>query len=170
MAAGICRLGHSRPGRKDVITTRWHIVGKLLPRLAQLALEPVADNRIADGFGHGEAEARCAGGVVFTREPVQGEISGRDRPALSIDRIEVLRPRQAVPALHRQGGRSGGEALAPLGATALEDRLSGTRRHAGAKTVLALAATDVGLVRAFHSGALFVSDSSAATCGRGASV
>ena len=39
-----------------------------------------------------KAEPRLAGRVVLAWEPVQGQVAGRDRPALPIDRIEVLRP------------------------------------------------------------------------------
>ena len=66
------------------------------------------------------------------------------------------RPRRSHASGRGGGGAprpaSGGEALAALGATALQDRLAAARRHAGAEPVLALAAADVRLVGALHGG------------------
>src|SRR5437870_8672177 len=47
-------------------------------------------------------------------------------------------------------GRLGRETRAALGAAALEDHPPGLRGHAGAEAVLALTATNVGLVGALH--------------------
>ena len=92
MSTGVGRLGHAGPGREDIVAAGWYVARELLPCLSQLALEAIAYDRVADSLWHGEAEAWLARRVVFTREPVQRQIASRDRPALSVDRIEVLRP------------------------------------------------------------------------------
>ena len=63
---------------------------------------------------HGEAQPGLAGRIVFAWEPMQGQVTGRDRPSLPVDRIEVLRPRQAVPALHSRAGAQAERRLRPL--------------------------------------------------------
>ena len=92
VAARVGGLGHAGPGREDVVAAGGNVAGELLPRLAQLALEAIADDGVADRLRHGEAEPRLAGRVVLTRKPVQRQVAGRDRPALPVDRVEVLRP------------------------------------------------------------------------------
>jgi hypothetical protein len=66
-----------------------------------------------------------------------------------VHRVEVFRAREPVTALHRRR-HSGGEALAPPGTPALEDRPASTRRHPRSEAVPALAAADIRLVGAFH--------------------
>ena len=92
MSAGIRGVGETRAGREHVVTARRHIGCEFLPRLAQLALEAIADDRVADGLRDRETETGFAGGIVLTWKPMQRQIARRDRPALPVDRIEVLRP------------------------------------------------------------------------------
>ena len=92
VSPGVGRLGHARPRREHVVPPRRDRSGELLPRLAELALEPIADDGIADRLRNGKAEPRLAVRVVVTWKPVQGEVPRRHRAALSVDRIEVLRP------------------------------------------------------------------------------
>src|SRR5207244_3388218 len=62
-------------------------------------------------------------------------------------RVGAAGPRRVRAPMRRPSGR---QPLPPLGAAALDDRLTGPRGHAGAKAVLALPTADVGLVRALH--------------------
>ena len=71
MAARVGRLSHACPCRKNVVAAGGNRVGELLPRLAQLALEPITDDRISDSFWHCEPESGVAQRVGLTRKPVQ---------------------------------------------------------------------------------------------------
>ena len=68
--------------------------------LAQLPLDPVADDRVPDRLRHREAEPRLAERLVAL-EPVERQEARRDRPALPVDGVEVAGAGEAVPALHR---------------------------------------------------------------------
>ena len=115
--------------------------------LAQLSLDPVADDRVPDGLAapRSRAAARRPARRAGTS---RGQEAGRDRPALAVDGVEVPGAGEAVPALHRR--HLGREALAALRAAALEDHAAGTRRHAGAEAVLPLAPAHVWLIGPFH--------------------
>jgi hypothetical protein len=73
---------------------------ELCPRLAQLPLDPVADDGVPDGLRDGKAEPRLVGLTRLAREPVQDEKPRRSRSAAAIDSVEVPGTRQAVPAVH----------------------------------------------------------------------
>ena len=92
MPTRVGRIGHARPRRKNVVAAGWNLGCKFQPRLSKLALEAVAYDRVANSLRDGKTEARLAGRVVLTRKPVQRQIPGRDRPALAVDRVEILRP------------------------------------------------------------------------------
>jgi len=144
--------GFGQPGTDDehVVLRCWQGTGVELrtPDLAQLALDPVADDRVPGRARHGEAESRLTGvGVARALEPVQRQESRRGRAALAVDGVEVARAGKAVLPLHRLRA----EALAALRATALEDQAAGTRRHPGAEAVLALPPAHVWLIGPFHA-------------------
>src|SRR5690606_16770763 len=74
-----------------------------------------------------------------------------NRPPARRRRGDVAHHGAAAP-LVRPRSRSGGEALAALGPTGLDDRLAGARAHAGAEAVLAVATAVVRLEGALHGG------------------
>ena len=86
--------------------------------------------------------------VLLARERVENEKTGRDRLALAVDGVEVAGAREAVASRH--SGRSRGEALAPLGAAALEDRAARASRHSRPESVPTLPPAHVRLVRSLH--------------------
>ena len=155
MAARSRRARRPRRGRRGRSRGRPRMsAASSLPGLAELALEPVADHGVTDRLRERRGRAAARRRARRRAGTSAGSGSG-SRPSGPADR------RHRSPAsgtggagAPQQGGRSGREALAPLGAAALEDHLSGARRHAGAEAVLALAAADVGLVGAFHGGEL----------------
>src|SRR6185503_19636973 len=136
VAAALGRLGETRSRREDVVPPGRDVGPELDPDGTELALETVARDSRSDGARDREAEPWEAVRVLVAGEPVQRQRARRDRPPLTVDGVEVTRPGQALPALH--GAGSGGEALPPLGAAALEDRLPAAGRHARTKPVLAL--------------------------------
>src|SRR5262249_41715112 len=75
------------------------------PDLAQLALDPVPDDRSADLLRDRDPEPR--GVPVLARERVQDEEARRDRPALPVDRVEVPGARETVAPLHERARPSG---------------------------------------------------------------
>ena len=151
VAARVGRLGDARARRRGRSRGRRRVRSASSCHVSRSCrLTRFRTTAFTDRLRHGEAEPGLTVGIVVARKPVQRQVARRDRASLPVDRIEVPRPGQAMPALHSRTARSGGEPLATLGAAALEDHLSGARRHARAEAVLALAAADVGLVRAFH--------------------
>src|SRR2546423_11721876 len=96
--AGLDGIGKARPGDQHVVTTDGDLRQPGPPRLAKLALDPVPDDGATGSSWDGEADARRA--VVVTRKGVENEKARRDRAALAIDRVEVPRAREAMPALH----------------------------------------------------------------------
>jgi hypothetical protein len=86
------RLGDTGPRREDVVAAAGDVRGELLPGLAELPLDSVADHGVTDRLGNGEAEPWLAEWIVVARKPMEGQVPGRDRAPLPIDRIEVLRP------------------------------------------------------------------------------
>ena len=148
--ARLDRLGQARPGDEHVVAARRDALEPRAPRLAQLALEPVARHRGAERLRHREPQPRLAA-PVLAREPVEDEVAAREGAAVAIDGLEIARAREAVAALHAGGGRSGRQALAAPRAAALEDRLAGARGHPRSEAVPALSPTHVGLIGALHS-------------------
>jgi hypothetical protein len=92
MATRFGRLADTRPRRKDVVAARRDVGREFLPGLAELTLDPVADHGVTNRLGNGKAEPGLAEGIVVAGEPMEGQVPGRDRAPLPIDRIEVLRP------------------------------------------------------------------------------
>ena len=92
MAARVGRLGDTGARRENVVAAGGDVGCELLPGLAELPLDPVADHGVTDRLGDGEAEPGLAEGIVVARKPMEGQVPGRDRASLPIDRIEVLRP------------------------------------------------------------------------------
>src|SRR5437588_286242 len=68
------------------------------PRLPELPLDPVPDDGAAGPARDGEADPRRA--VVVAGKRVEDEEAGLDRAAVPVDRVEVARAREAMPALH----------------------------------------------------------------------
>ena len=89
--------------------------------LAQLSLEAVADNRVADLSRDGHAQA-CL--VELGRKGVGDEVPARRRSPATVDRIELRGPGEASASL-RPGrhARLGREALAPASAASTSSRL-----------------------------------------------
>ena len=115
VAARLGRLGDARRGRRarspapagpSAASSRQVSRSCRLIRLRTTALP--TDLR------HGEAEPRLAVRVVLAREPVERQVPRRDRAALPVDRVEVPRAGQAVPALHGRAGAQAERRLRPL--------------------------------------------------------
>src|SRR5205807_4311370 len=68
------------------------------PDFSQLSLDLVALHRAPDRARHREAEP--GRGCLLPREPVENEEARGNRPALTVDGLEVPAPGQAVRALH----------------------------------------------------------------------
>ena len=83
---------------QDEVATPGDLVEAGAPRLAELALDPVADDGAADAARDGEADPGRS--LVVARERVEDEEAGRDRAAVPVDRVEVARARKTMPALH----------------------------------------------------------------------
>jgi hypothetical protein len=83
---------------------------------------------------------------------------------VTVDGIEVPRAGQTIRALHGESLRR--EPRAASGATPLQDQPPCARRHAGAKAVLPLPASDVGLVGALHDEKTFGTEKSPLGGGR----
>src|SRR5262249_37501877 len=113
----------------------------------QLALDPVPDDGVPDRLRDGETEAWSPDRLV-TGEEVERQEPRRDGPPLAVNGVEVARARKTVPALHRRLLRR--QALTALGAAPLQDLLTGTRRHAGAKAMLPLPPAHVRLISPLH--------------------
>ena len=113
------------------------------PGLAELPLDPVANDGRSARLRNGQAETRLFT-PIFTREPVQHEKAGRDRAALPVDGVEIAGTAEPMSALHRR--TLGRETLPAAGSPALQDRAAGARRHPRAKAVAALPPTHVWLI------------------------
>ena len=151
MAARLRGLGQARAARRArsrSSTRDGRRVELRAPDLAQLALDPVADDGVPGRLRHREAEPRLAGLARRARTST-GSGSASRRAAVAVDGVEVARAGEAVLALHCTA-RLGREALAALGAAALEDHAAGARRHPGAEAVLALPPAHVWLIGPFH--------------------
>ena len=121
------------------------------PDLAQLALDPVAHDRVARRLRHREAEPRLA--RLRPRAGTSRASGSASRPSGrgGRRRRSPASGRGGAGAARRAADRLGREALAPLGAAALEDRAAGARRHARTEAVLALPPAHVWLVGPLHS-------------------
>src|SRR5437764_5080952 len=91
-------LRKSGPCDQHIVLALLHLRQKRAPRLTELALDPVTDNRGAVRLRHREPEPRLFAAVV-PRKPVENEEAGRHRTALPVDRIEVARTTEPVPAV-----------------------------------------------------------------------
>ena len=95
------RRPRASPGaRRDVVVRRRDALEPAADDLAQLALDPVAHERVPDRLRHGEPEPGLADGLVAL-EPVERQEPRRDRPALAVDGVEVAGARKTIPALQR---------------------------------------------------------------------
>lgn len=92
MTSSVGWFGGAGAGGEDVVAARRNAVGELLPCLSQLPFEAVARDRVANSLWYCKAEPWLAGRVVITGKPVQRQVARRNRPALPVNRIEVLRP------------------------------------------------------------------------------
>jgi len=108
-------------------------------------LTPAVIDRLVENFG--QAETRPELVTLLAREGIEDEIARGRGVAVPVDGVEVAGARKAVAAFQPGSGR---ETLAALCAAALEDRAPGARRHARAKPVPALPASNVRLEGAFH--------------------
>ena len=171
VAACVRGLRETRTRDEYVVVAWADALAKLAPRLAQLPLDPVSDDRVADRPRHGQAEPRLARRRLPRAETSRGRGSA-SRPSGRCGR------RRRSPGSGTGGSSgarcedrrasSGREPLAALGPATLQDRLPGAGSHARTEAVLALATTDVGLIGALQRG---VSDRKAeAADGRGAKV
>src|SRR5439155_1835138 len=129
------------PRNQHVVLPTSHLRQQRAPRLAQLALDPITNDRRTARLRNGEPEPRLVA-AVFAREPIEDEKPRRHGAPLPVDGIEVARAAEPVLALHDLRRK----ALPALGAATLEDRTAGARRHAGTKAVPPLSAPHVGLV------------------------
>src|SRR5262249_18830490 len=117
------------------------------PKLAQLPLDLVPRHGVTRRARDGETETRLAR-LALTLEPVENEKPSRGRAPLPVDGVKVPRTRQAIPLVHVC--RLSGEPLPAFRATAFQDRLTGTRRHARAEAVTTLPPAHVWLVGPLH--------------------
>src|SRR5262245_21148961 len=68
--------------------------------LAELALDAVANDGVPHRLRHREAQPWLAD-LLLTLKPVERQEARRDRPAVSVDGVEVARAGKAIPALQR---------------------------------------------------------------------
>jgi hypothetical protein len=110
------RVPETRARDQDVVVPGRQVALDLLEGGSQPAFDPVALDGASELTRDRETQARAERVAVFPRERIEDEIARRRGTTVTVDRVEVPRAREAMPALQTSRLVAG---LRPRAASAL---------------------------------------------------